>query len=107
MNIRMTGLDYALAPIALREKLSFTRNAVIEMDRRLAALGCTGAVALLWASLPAAINLHRNSTKLVWFSFVYGIVHALTLFWVVPYALVTVGNSRWLTRIGANSAGKF
>ena len=65
------------------------------------------AVALLWASLPAAINLHRNSTKLVWFSFVYGIVHALTLFWVVPYALVTVGNSRWLTRIGANSAGKF
>ena len=28
MNIRMTGLDYALAPIDLRERLSFTRAAV-------------------------------------------------------------------------------
>ena len=65
MNIRMTGLDYALAPIALREKLSFTRNAVIEMDRRLAALGCTGAVLLstcnrteLYLSLAEGSALH-------------------------------------------------
>ncbi len=63
------------------------------------------AMALLWATLPAAVNLGR-STKLVCCSYLYGIVHALTLFWVVPYAFFTVGNSRWLTRSNANSAGK-
>lgn len=32
MNIRMSGLDYGLAPIALREQLSFTKTAVAELD---------------------------------------------------------------------------
>ena len=29
MNICMSGLDYSLAPIELREQLSFTKNAVV------------------------------------------------------------------------------
>ena len=32
MNIRMSGLDYGLAPIALREQLSFTKTAVAELN---------------------------------------------------------------------------
>ena len=31
----MTGLDWHKAPIDLREQLSFTRNQVLELDRRL------------------------------------------------------------------------
>ena len=100
-----TLLEYSSMTLLPGVMIGFSLYNIVLTDG--AVLFITGAVALLWASLPAAINLHRNSTKLVWFSFVYGIVHALTLFWVVPYALVTVGNSRWLTRIGANSAGKF
>lgn len=100
-----TLLEYSSMTLLPGVMIGFSLYNVVLTDG--AVLFITGAVTLLWASLPAAINLHRNSTKLVWFSFVYGIVHALTLFWVVPYALVTVGNSRWLTRIGANSAGKF
>ncbi len=61
MNICMSGLDYSLAPIELREQLSFTKNAVVDMDRSLAAIdGVLGAVLLstcnrteLYLSLPA------------------------------------------------------
>ncbi len=63
------------------------------------------AMSVLWSTLPAAINLERES-KLVWYSYFYGVFHALTLFWVIPYAFFTVGNSRWMTRARANSAGK-
>lgn len=47
MRLAMSGLDYGLAPISLRERLSFTKSAVEEMDRRLAAVpGVSGAVLL-------------------------------------------------------------
>ena len=47
MNICMSGLDYSLAPIALREQLSFTKNAVMDMDQAIcAADGVRGAVLL-------------------------------------------------------------
>ena len=35
MNLIMAGLDWHKAPIDLREQLSFTRNQVMELDRRL------------------------------------------------------------------------
>ena len=35
MKLIMTGLDWHKAPIDLREQLSFTRNQVLELDRRL------------------------------------------------------------------------
>ena len=35
MKLIMTGLDWHKAPIDLREGLSFTRNQVLELDRRL------------------------------------------------------------------------
>ncbi|MBQ9775647.1 MAG: glycosyltransferase family 2 protein [Lentisphaeria bacterium] len=63
------------------------------------------AMSILWSTIPAAINIQRSS-RLVWCSYVYGIFHAFTLFWVIPYAFFTVGNSRWLTRARANSGGK-
>ena len=47
MNIRMSGLDYNLAPIDLREKLSFTRAAVEELDRAIAAMDGVEGVVLL------------------------------------------------------------
>ena len=47
MNICMSGLDYSLAPIALRAQLSFTKNAVMDMDQAIcAADGVRGAVLL-------------------------------------------------------------
>lgn len=64
------------------------------------------ATAMLWSTLPALVNLQRNSLRHILYCYFYGIFHALTLFWVVPYAVFTIGNSRWLTRSGANSAGK-
>ncbi|MDO5399556.1 MAG: glutamyl-tRNA reductase [Eubacteriales bacterium] len=47
MNIRMSGLDYSRAPIQLRERLSFTKNQVKELVRRIADMqGVRGAVLL-------------------------------------------------------------
>lgn len=47
MRLCMSGLDYSLAPIALREQLSFTKNGVVDMDQQLAAChGVAGAVLL-------------------------------------------------------------
>lgn len=47
MALCMSGLDYAKAPVALREQLSFTKNAVAGLDRTLAGLpGVAGAVVL-------------------------------------------------------------
>ena len=63
------------------------------------------AMSLLWSTIPAAINVQRNS-RLVWCCYIYGVFHAFTLFWVIPYAFFTMGDSRWLTRRNANSGGK-
>lgn len=47
MNIHMCGLDWNRAPIKLRERLSFTKKQVTELDRTLrAAEGVEGAVLL-------------------------------------------------------------
>ena len=47
MKIAMSGLDHSLAPIALREQLSFTKTGVRDLDRRLLEVpGVTGAVLL-------------------------------------------------------------
>ena len=37
MHLCMSGLDYSVASIALREQLSFTKNGVLDMDRIIAA----------------------------------------------------------------------
>ncbi len=47
MALAMSGLDYDRAPVALRERLSFTKNAVADLDRALAGRpGVEGAVLL-------------------------------------------------------------
>ena len=47
MALAMSGLDYDRAPVALRERLSFTKNAVADLDRTLAGRpGVEGAVLL-------------------------------------------------------------
>ena len=37
MHLCMSGLDYSVASIALREQLSFTKNGVLDMDCIIAA----------------------------------------------------------------------
>ena len=64
------------------------------------------AMALLWATLPALVNLQHRSTRVLCRCYLYGIFYALTLFWLLPYAVLTVNDSRWMTRRHANSAGK-
>ena len=34
MNICMAGLDHSLAPIALRERMSFTSAGVVELNQK-------------------------------------------------------------------------
>ena len=47
MRLTMSGLDYSVASIALREQLSFTKNGVLDMDRLIAQEpGVLGAVLL-------------------------------------------------------------
>ena len=47
MKLVMSGLDYSLAPIALRERLSFTKAAVEDLDRAVARMpGVAGCVLL-------------------------------------------------------------
>jgi len=64
------------------------------------------SMTLLWSTLPALVNLQHHSTKVLCRCYLYGIFYALTLFWLLPYAVLTVNDSRWLTRRHANSAGK-
>ncbi len=61
---------------------------------------------LMWATLPALINLRSRSARLAGYCYCFSVLQVLTLFWVVPYALFTVGNSAWLTRMRPHSAGK-
>ena len=63
------------------------------------------AMSVLWSTIPATINMQRDF-RLVWGSYIYGIFNVFTLFWVIPYAFFTIGNSQWLTRSRANSGGK-
>ena len=47
MSLCMSGLDYRKADICLRERLSFSKSAVTELDGAIAALpGVRGAVLL-------------------------------------------------------------
>ena len=60
MNICMAGLDHSLAPIALRERMSFTSAGVVELNQKIAkSPDCSGVVLLstcnrteLYLSLP-------------------------------------------------------
>lgn len=63
------------------------------------------AMSVLWSTIPATINMQRDF-RLVWGSYIYGVFNVFTLFWVIPYAFFTIGNSQWLTRSRANSGGK-
>ncbi|MCI7644223.1 MAG: glycosyltransferase [Lentisphaeria bacterium] len=69
-------------------------------------LGSVALMTIMWATIPALANMRRKSLKMICFCYVYGIFHLLALFWVAPYALVTVGNSRWLTRMVPGASGK-
>jgi hyaluronan synthase len=64
------------------------------------------SMSLLWAAIPALVNLQHRSTKVICRCYIYGLFYALTLFWLVPYAVITVSDSRWLTRKKTPSSGK-
>ena len=50
MKLIMTGLDWHKAPIDLREQLSFPRNQVLQLDRRLSRRGGVEGCVLLSTS---------------------------------------------------------
>lgn len=51
-----------------------------------------------WSTLPAFVFAQRYDKKRSLWSYVYGLYSFLTLFWISPYSLFTVGESGWLTR---------
>ncbi len=64
------------------------------------------ACACIW-SLPFALaNLSYGSCRRIVNGFLYGCFFAFTMFWIIPYALVTLRNTSWVTRGEAGAAGK-
>lgn len=53
---------------------------------------------IFWSTLPAFVYARRYSRQDSLWSFVYGFFSFLTLFWISPYCIFTVGQSGWLTR---------
>jgi len=53
---------------------------------------------VLGAGLPAAIYAWKSGRVSSMLAFVYGFFFFTALTWIKPYALVTLHNSRWLTR---------
>ena len=53
---------------------------------------------MIWSFVPAAIYASRASLRESVWSFVYGIYNLVALSWVCVYSLLTVRNSKWMTR---------
>ena len=58
---------------------------------------------ILWSSLTAFVyffkcnKLYDVQHSLI-YTYLFGLLNALTLFWLVPYCWITIDRSGWLTR---------
>lgn len=55
-------------------------------------------VIMLWSTIPAFFYACRYSKNESLWSYVYGLFNFFALFWIAPYALITIQQSGWLTR---------
>lgn len=64
----------------------------------LAFLGGAVCSIVFWSTLPAFVYARRYNPHDSLWSYVYGFFSFMTLFWISPYCIFTVGQSGWLTR---------
>lgn len=62
------------------------------------AIYTTAAASILWAVIPAMIYARRYSAMQAAWSFIYAGFNLVALSWICLYSVVTVRNSKWLTR---------
>ncbi len=60
---------------------------------------------IVWATLPAAIFVWRYGTSEALWAYTFAIFNFCFLSWIGPYCIVTVRNSKWMTRV-KQAAGK-
>lgn len=56
-------------------------------------------LSLIWSSVPAILYARKVSISKSFYAFLYGIFSIFCLSWIPLYALLTVKNNKWLTRI--------
>lgn len=53
---------------------------------------------IIWSSIPAFVYSTRRCSSEAIFAYTFAVFKFFFLFWVDPYCLVTVRNSKWMTR---------
>lgn len=53
---------------------------------------------IFWSIFPSYICIKNDGVKTAMYSYLYGLMNAFILFWLIPYSWFTVYNSNWLTR---------
>ena len=56
---------------------------------------------VIWSSIPAFVYSTRRCSSEAIFAYTFAVFKLFFLFWVDPYCLVTVRNSKWMTRTRA------
>lgn len=62
-------------------------------------LAYTILISFIWSSVPAILYAKNESISKSVYAFLYGIFSLFCLSWIPIYALLTVTNNKWLTRI--------
>jgi hyaluronan synthase len=78
-------------PVLLAMPVLFISSPLLYISVKLTAI-------LIVGSIPAcyfAVNYSKSDS--LW-GYCYGVFYAFSLFWIIPYAIVTVGRRGWLTR---------
>ena len=57
---------------------------------------------ILWATLPALVYARKNGMSNAIWAYCYALFYIGFLFWVVPYSICSINNSRWMTRRASN-----
>ncbi len=53
---------------------------------------------VVWATIPAIIYAKRSGAGNGVWAYSYALFYMVFLFWLVPYSLISIQNSRWMTR---------
>lgn len=53
---------------------------------------------LLWATIPAILYAKRTGWANAIWAYSYALFYIVFMFWLVPYSLISVHNSKWMTR---------
>jgi len=61
---------------------------------------------IVWATLPAAIFVWRYGSSEALWAYTFAIFNFCFLSWIGPYCIVTVRNSKWMTRVKQVAAAK-